>query len=55
MHCKKVTSKFKKVRNSKIRKIAKMVLKIMHIVPFFHGGVGKVALNLTKEFVKMGS
>ena len=31
-----------------------MVLKIMHIVPFFHGGVGIVALNLTKEFVKMG-
>jgi len=31
-----------------------MVLKIMHLVPFFHGGVGKVALNLTKEFVKMG-
>jgi len=31
-----------------------MVLKIMHLVPFFHGGVGNVALNLTKEFVKMG-
>jgi len=29
-------------------------MKILHIAPFFHGGVGTVALNLTKEFVKMG-
>jgi glycosyltransferase involved in cell wall biosynthesis len=29
-------------------------MKILHIAPFFHGGVGIVALNLTKEFGKMG-
>jgi len=29
-------------------------MKVLHIAPFFRGGVGKVALNLTKEFVKMG-
>jgi len=29
-------------------------MKVLHIAPFFHGGVGIVALNLTKEFVKMG-
>jgi glycosyltransferase involved in cell wall biosynthesis len=29
-------------------------MKILHIAPFFHGGVGTVALNLTKEFVKTG-
>jgi glycosyltransferase involved in cell wall biosynthesis len=26
----------------------------MHIAPFFHGGVGIVAYNLTKEFIKIG-
>jgi len=31
-----------------------MTLKIMHIAPFFHGGVGIVAYNLTKEFIKIG-
>ncbi len=31
-----------------------IVMKVLHIAPFFHGGVGTVALNLTKEFVKMG-
>jgi len=29
-------------------------MKILHIAPFFHGGVGTVVLNLTKEFVKRG-
>ncbi|MCC6055772.1 MAG: glycosyltransferase family 4 protein [Desulfurococcaceae archaeon] len=29
-------------------------LKLLHIVPFFHGGVGTVAYNLTKELVKIG-
>jgi nucleoside-diphosphate-sugar epimerase len=29
-------------------------MKILHVVPFFHGGVGFVALNLSKEFAKMG-
>jgi len=31
-----------------------MTLKLLHIAPFFHGGVGIVAYNLTKEFAKMG-
>jgi len=31
-----------------------MVLKILHVALFFHGGVGKVALNLTKAFTRMG-
>jgi glycosyltransferase involved in cell wall biosynthesis len=31
-----------------------MALKLLHIAPFFHGGVGIVAYNLTKEFIKMG-
>jgi glycosyltransferase involved in cell wall biosynthesis len=29
-------------------------MKVLHIAPFFHGGVGIVALNLTKEFAKIG-
>jgi glycosyltransferase involved in cell wall biosynthesis len=29
-------------------------LKLLHIVPFFHGGVGTAAYNLTKELVKIG-
>jgi glycosyltransferase involved in cell wall biosynthesis len=31
-----------------------MTLKLLHIVPFFHGGVGIVAYNLTREFIKLG-
>ena len=31
-----------------------MTLKLLHIAPFFHGGVGTVAYNLTKEFIKLG-
>jgi glycosyltransferase involved in cell wall biosynthesis len=31
-----------------------MTLKLLHVAPFFHGGVGIVAYNLTKEFAKMG-
>jgi glycosyltransferase involved in cell wall biosynthesis len=31
-----------------------MTLKLLHIAPFFHGGVGIVAYNLTKELIKMG-
>jgi len=31
-----------------------MTLKLLHIAPFFHGGVGIVAYNLTKEFIKLG-
>ncbi|RLG74654.1 MAG: hypothetical protein DRO12_06560, partial [Thermoprotei archaeon] len=31
-----------------------MGLKILHIAPFFHGGVGRVALNLTKAFIRLG-
>jgi glycosyltransferase involved in cell wall biosynthesis len=31
-----------------------MTLRLLHIAPFFHGGVGIVAYNLTKEFIKMG-
>jgi glycosyltransferase involved in cell wall biosynthesis len=30
-----------------------MTLKLLHIAPFFHGGVGTVAYNLTKEFIKL--
>jgi len=30
-----------------------MTLKLLHIAPFFHGGVGTVAYNLTKEFSKL--
>jgi len=30
-----------------------MTLKLLHIAPFFHGGVGIVAYNLTKEFAKI--
>jgi glycosyltransferase involved in cell wall biosynthesis len=29
-------------------------LKILHIAPFFYGGVGTVAYSLTKEFAKIG-
>ena len=31
-----------------------MTLKLLHIAPFFHGGVGSVVYNLTKELIKMG-
>jgi glycosyltransferase involved in cell wall biosynthesis len=31
-----------------------MTLKLLHIAPFFQGGVGIVAYNLTKELIKMG-
>jgi hypothetical protein len=27
-------------------------MKIIHMTPLFHGGVGRVVYNLTKEFVK---
>jgi len=29
-------------------------MKIVHITPLFHGGVGRVVRSLTKEFVKKG-
>jgi glycosyltransferase involved in cell wall biosynthesis len=32
-----------------------MTLRLLHIAPFFHGGVGAVAYNLTKEFIKVGA
>jgi len=32
-----------------------MGLRILHIAPFFHGGVGMVAYNLTKEFINLGN
>jgi len=32
-----------------------MALRLLHIAPFFHGGVGAVAYNLTKEFIKVGA
>jgi len=32
-----------------------MGLRILHIAPFFHGGVGIVAYNLTKEFINLGN
>jgi len=31
-----------------------MTSKILHIAPFFHGGVGNVSLNLTKALAKIG-
>jgi glutamate dehydrogenase/leucine dehydrogenase len=32
-----------------------MTLKILHVVPIFHGGVGVVTSNLTKALFKEGA